>query len=162
MFNGKPICRTDPILVLMSLREKLKSKYEEASQRQTAGGRPSGHMNGLDEAIKEVDNLILEGDFCGVNPIRLSIPEDKQKLGHGVTFQSWFTRVGSDHIRTEVYQFKDGSVVAYQDCVNGVHKPLRMERMFKVLYQSEPAFDTIIKYAGVLDADALELYDMGR
>lgn len=98
------------------------------------------------------------------NPILppISVLEAESSIGNDVTLQRWFTRQGSDIIRTEVYRFEDGSVVAYQDCINGVNSPLRMDQMFKALYDDEPAFWTILHFAGVMDSRKVELYCSGR
>lgn len=152
------------VLVLETLRKRLQSKYDQAAKRQTSGGIPSGHMKGLSEAIKEVDRLILErsGWQSAAPPMRLSVLESQTQLSHGVTIQSWFTRAGSDNIRSELYCFEDGSVVAYQDCINGVNGPLYMESMFRALYEDEPVFGVILHYAGVMEPTLIQMYHMGR
>lgn len=151
------------VLVLELLRKRLQHRYEEAASRQSVGGRPSGHMNGLNEAIKEVDNLILEraGWQSSSPPFRLSVMESQTTIGNGVTLQVWFTRAGADNIRSELYCLEDGSVVAYQDCVNGVNEPLHMESMFRSLYEDEPAFGAILHYSGVMNPNKIEMYHMG-
>lgn len=152
------------LATLELLKKRLQERYEEAADRQTLGGRPSGHMLGLTEAIEEVDNLLKENtpQQPHLPPMRLSVMESQLNLGSGVTFQSWFTRAGSDNIRSELYLFEDGSVVAYQDCINGVQQPLYMESMFKTLHEGELAFATILNYAGGVDPDAVEMFYMGR
>ena len=155
---------TEAVLVLETLRRKLQHRYNEASKRQSQGGRPSGHMNGLNEAIKEVDNLLLESSRWRIPAPRteFSLMESQAYIGNGVTLQVWFTRSGPDNIRSDVYCFEDGSVVAYQDCINGVNEPLYVESIFKAMYEDEPAFSTILHYAGVIDASKVQLYYMGR
>lgn len=152
------------VLVLETLRKRLQNKYDQAARRQTSAGRPSGHMNGLNEAIKEVDNLILERMSWQslAPPMRLSVLESQTQLLHGVTLQVWFTRAGEDNIRSDLYCFEDGSVVAYQDCINGVNGPLYMESMFRAMYEDEPAFWVIMHYAGVMNPTQLHMYCMGR
>jgi hypothetical protein len=92
----------------------------------------------------------------------LSVLEAETLIGNDVTLQRWFTRQGADVIRTEIYRFEDGSVVAYQDCINGVNSPLRMDQMFKALYEDEPAFWTILHFAGIMDPRRVETYCTGR
>lgn len=148
--------------VLKLLKERIQRKYSEAAERQTAGKKPSGHMNGLTEALLEVDNLLHE---CSVLKIpggvpTMSILEYQTDIGHGMKLQVWFNRAGGNHTRSEVYLFDEGYVVAYQDCVNGVNSPLYMSSKFKTLTEGEPAFDVILAYAGVLDPNKIELYTL--
>lgn len=84
------------------------------------------------------------------------------RLPGPVHMEVWFTRSGSDIIRTEVFQAYDGSVVAYQDCVNGEWKPLYMERQFLALNAGEADFQAILEWSGVLDASKIQLFDCGR
>lgn len=92
----------------------------------------------------------------------LSVLEAETHIGNEVTLQTWFTRQGRDHIRTEMYRFENGSVVAYQDCINGENSPLYMDLMFKALYEDEPAFWTILHFAGVMNPSEIETYCTGR
>lgn len=95
-------------------------------------------------------------------PIQLSVLESQTNIGEGVTLQSWFVRLGADIVRTEMYLLEDGSVVAFQDCINGVNAPLHIDSVFKALYEDEAAYGTILHYAGVLDPSKIKLYYTGR
>lgn len=162
MYYANKKSTTAVVLALELLKERLQRRYDEAADRQHRGKKPSGRMTGLAEAIREVDNLIQEHpSLQEFGPIlRMSIPESQTDIGHGVELQVWFNRVGENNVRSEAYLFEDGSVVAYQDCVNGVNTPLHMSSMFKVLYEGEPAFDTILTYAGVSDINKVKLYTL--
>lgn len=152
------------VAALEILRRRLQRKYTQAESAQSSTKRPSGRMRGLAEAIQEVDFLIKERgnrEFTP-NPFQLSLLEAQTNIGHGVTLQSWFTKAGNNHIRSEVYLFEDGSVIAYQDCIDGVTEPLHMEEMFKALHESEPVYWWILHYAGVMDPSKVQLYYMGR
>lgn len=94
--------------------------------------------------------------------VHLSVMESRTNLGHGVTLQSWFTRNGKTIIRTELYSLEDGSIVAYQDCVNGAWDPLYMESTFADFYHDEDNMATILNYAGVSDLDRVCRFNMGR
>lgn len=152
------------VRVLETLRGRLQDKYELAASRQTVGSKPSGHMCGLREALQEVDQLLQERAGWKSSPplMHISVMESQTDIGYGVTLQSWFTRLGDDIIRTEMYLAEDGSVVAFQDCVNGVNEPLHMDSIFKAMNEDEFAFGTILHYAGVMDPNKIELFFAGR
>jgi hypothetical protein len=156
--------KPNSVRVLETLRSRLQDKYELAAGRQTVGSKPSGHMCGLKEALQEVDQLIQERAGWKTSPPRMymSVLESQTDMGNGIILQSWFTRLGADIIRTELYSLEDGSVVAFQDCVNGVNEPLHMDSIFKAMYEDEFAFGTILHYSGVLDPGKIELYYTGR
>lgn len=164
MYPIKKENKPESVLVLEALRRRLQKKYELAAGRQNGGVRPSGHMCGLSEAMKEVDQLLQERSGWKSSPpqIHMSVMESQTTLPEGVALQVWFTRMGQDIIRSDLYFLEDGSVVAYQDCVNGVHEPLYVDSVFKSLYEDEPAFGVILHYAGVLDVNRIELYYSGR
>lgn len=94
--------------------------------------------------------------------VHLSVMESRTNIGHGVTLQSWFTRDGNTIIRTELYSIADGSIVAYQDCINGAWDPLYMEQNFVTFHREEDDMTTILKFAGVSSPDQACLFDMGR
>lgn len=158
--EDKPEC----VRVLEILKQRLQKRYELAAGRQTNGIIPSRYMRGLSDSIQEIDQLLQEK--AGWNPsppqIHLSVMESQTTLSEGVILQSWFTRMGQDIIRSELYFLGDGSVVAYQDCVNGVNEPLYVDGIFKALYEDEPVFGAILHYAGVHDSSKIELYYTGR
>lgn len=164
MYPVKKEDKPNSVRVLETLRSRLQDKYELAAGRQTVGSKPSGHMCGLREALQEVDQLLQEraGWKSSPPPMQLSVMESQTDIGCGVTLQSWFNRLGADIIRTELYLLEDGSVVAFQDCVNGVNEPLYMDSIFKAMYEDEFAFGTILQYSGVLDPSKIELYYTGR
>lgn len=83
-------------------------------------------------------------------------------LNNGVTVTFWFTRIGSDVIRTEVYQAYDGSVVAYHDCINGEWQPLYMEKYFMKFNKDEEDFLEILQFVGVSDLSKIKTYNFGR
>lgn len=83
-------------------------------------------------------------------------------LNNGVTVTFWFTRIGSDVIRTEVYQAYDGSVVAYHDCINGEWQPLYMEKYFMEFNKDEKDFLEILQFVGVSDLSKIKTYNFGR
>ena len=164
MYPIKKEDKPNSVRVLETLRDRLQDKYELAAGRQTVGSKPSGHMCGLKEALQEVDQMLQEraGWKSSPPPMQLSMMESQTDIGCGVTLQSWFTRLGADIIRTELYSLEDGSVVAFQDCINGVNEPLHMDSIFKAMYEDEFAFGTILHYSGVLDPNKIELYYTGR
>lgn len=94
--------------------------------------------------------------------VKLSILESQTKIGYGVTLKSWFTRDGHNIIRSETYQLEDGSVVAFQDCINGENQPLHIDKVFKDLCEGEPEFDLILRHSGTFDASKLQMYSTGR
>lgn len=83
-------------------------------------------------------------------------------LNNGVTVTFWFTRIGSDVIRTEAYQAYDGSVVAYHDCINGEWQPLYMEKYFMEFNKDEEDFLEILQFVGVSDLSKIKTYNFGR
>ena len=94
--------------------------------------------------------------------INLSVRENEILLNNGVTVTFWFTRSGSDVIRTEVYQAYDGSVVAYHDCVNGEWQPLCMEKYFMEFNKDEDDFFEILRFVGVSDLSKIKTFNCGR
>lgn len=83
-------------------------------------------------------------------------------LNNGVTVTFWFTRIGSDVIRTELYQAYDGSVVAYHDCVNGEWQPLYVEQNFLDMNKDEDDLATIFQFTGVHDFAKVKTFNCGR
>ena len=83
--------------------------------------------------------------------INLSIKETELSLPNNVYLEIWFTRSGADVIRTELYKAYDGSVVAYQDCVNGEWQPLYMDQNFLDMNKDEDDLATILGFTGVYD-----------
>lgn len=94
--------------------------------------------------------------------INLSVKENEILLNNGVTVTFWFTRIGSEVIRTEVYQAYDGSVVAYHDCINGEWQPLYMERYFMEFNKDGEDLETILQFIGVYDLDKVKTFNCGR
>ena len=94
--------------------------------------------------------------------INLSIKETEILLKNGVTLEVWFTRSGSDVIRTEFYKAYDGSVVAYHDCVNGEWQPLYMEKYFMEFNKGEDDFLEILRFVGVSDLSKIKTFNCGR
>ena len=94
--------------------------------------------------------------------INLSVRENEILLNNGVTVTFWFTRSGSNVIRTEVYQAYDGSVVAYHDCVNGEWQPLCMEKYFMEFNKDEDDFFEILRFVGVSDLSKIKTFNCGR
>ena len=97
-----------------------------------------------------------------IEPGRLQLLERQHTLDSGIVVQRWFVREGKNITRTEVYFNTDGSVVAYHDSVNGDHRPLRMDMMFKALYEGETEFNSILQYSGVHDPSKIQTYSTGR
>ena len=152
------------VATLVELKKTLQSKYEAAAYNQTKGAKPSGRMLGIQSAMEEVDALIIKTVSCTPSTmfLGLSTMESQTDIGNGVILQSWFTRAGDDNIRSELYILKDGYVVAYQDCINGIPQPLHVESMFKTMYLEEPVFWTVLHYAGVMDSEKVHTFYMGR
>ena len=92
---------------------------------------------------------------------RLSILENQTLLPHGVTLSSWFCLNEGNVIRVETYQVSDGSVVAYQETINGESELLHMDLAFKTLHKDEDDLATILKYSGVLDVDKIPVFYTG-
>ena len=151
--------------VLETLQWRLENKLA-ANRELSLTGRPSlkGYCRGLEDALVElsqVQNIAL----MNRNPepaVAFPILESTTDIGHGVTLCSWFIRSGTNITRSETYQLEDGSVVAYQDTVNGQSDLLHMDLAFKALHAGEDDFDTILKYAGVLDPDKIPVFYTGR
>lgn len=91
----------------------------------------------------------------------LTVLENQTLLPHGVTLSSWFCLNEGTIARVETYQIEDGSVVAYQETINGVSELLHMDSAFKTLHKEEDDFATILKYAGVLDPDKIPVFYTG-
>ena len=94
--------------------------------------------------------------------INLTVKESEMHLPGPVHMESWFTRNGSNVIRTEIYQACDGSVVAYQDCINGEWQPLYMEKNFIEHNKGEDDFESILKWTGVHDLSKIKTFNCGR
>lgn len=90
----------------------------------------------------------------------MCILESQTVLPEGVTLESWFLRSGDCVARSEVYKLDDGSVVAFQDTVNGQNGPLHMDNKFKLLYEGEPQYETILRSAGVFEICRIQLYNL--
>ena len=97
-----------------------------------------------------------------IEPGRLQLLEREYTLDSGVVVQRWFVREGKNITRTEVYFNTDGSVVAYHDSVNGDHRPLRVDMMFKALCEGEDVFESILQHSGVHDPSKIQTYSTGR
>ena len=91
----------------------------------------------------------------------LTVLENQTHLPHGVTLSSWFCLNEGIITRVETYQIEDGSVVAYQDTVNGTSEPLPMDLAFKTLHKDEDDFATILNYAGILDPNKIPVFYTG-
>lgn len=94
--------------------------------------------------------------------IRISILESKILLKHGVTLETWFNRDWDFIVRTEIYKAEDGSVVAYQDCIEGKWEPLRVEKNFLELNEGEDNLRVILESAGVFDTNKIVTFNCGR
>ena len=97
-----------------------------------------------------------------IKPGYLQLLESTYTLEGEVIVQSWFVRDGDNITRTEVYFHQCGSVVAFQDCVNGENRPLHMDMMFKALYEGETAFESILQHSGVHDPSKILIFSTGR
>lgn len=94
--------------------------------------------------------------------IEFSLMESETLLDNGVTLQSIFARRKDNISRTEVYKIGDGSVVAFQDNVNGEWGPLCMELQFMTFHSEEPEYNTICKNAGMFNPESIRTFDLGR
>ena len=94
--------------------------------------------------------------------IRMSIKESETPLKHGVILESWFNRDWDFIVRTEIYKAKDGSVVAYQDCIEGKWEPLHVEKNFLELNEEEDNLRVILESAGVFDINKIVTFNCGR
>jgi hypothetical protein len=92
----------------------------------------------------------------------MSIKESELLLEHGVTLESWFNRDWSFIVRTEIYKAEDGSVVAYQDCIEGKWEPLYVEKNFLELNEEEDNLQVILECAGVYDLSKVKTFNCGR
>lgn len=92
----------------------------------------------------------------------LQVMESSYTLEGDVVVQTWFIRDGNTITRTELYFHQCGSVVAFQDCINGENQPLQMDMMFKVLYEGETAFESILQHSGVHDPSKIQIFSTGR
>lgn len=94
--------------------------------------------------------------------IRMSVKESETLLEHGVTLESWFNRDGEFIVRTEIYKSEDGSVVAYQDCIEGKWEPLHLETNFLDINDEEDNLRVIFESAGVFDINKIVTFNCGR
>ena len=74
----------------------------------------------------------------------MSIKESETPLKHGVTLETWFNRDWDVTVRTEIYKAEDGSVVAYQDCIEGKWDPLHVEKNFLEFNEEEDNLRVIL------------------
>lgn len=151
--------------VLETLQWRLENKLA-ANRKLSLAGRPSikGYCQGLEDALAEIQQIqsIALKSCAFVNTPTVQVLESSTDIGHGVTLRSWFTRNGPTVVRSETYQLEDGSVVAYQDTINGQPGLLHMDMAFKALHSEEEDFDIILKYAGVLDPNKILIFYAGR
>lgn len=94
--------------------------------------------------------------------IRMSILESETLLEHGITLESWFNRDGEFIVCTEIYKSEDGSVVAYQDCIEGKWEPLHVEKNFLDFNEEEDDLRVILESAGVFDINKIVTFNCGR
>lgn len=94
--------------------------------------------------------------------IRMSVKESETLLEHGITLESWFNRDCDFSVRTEIYKVEDGSVVAYQDCIEGKWEPLHVEKNFLDLSEEEDNLRVILESAGVFDINKIVTFNCGR
>ena len=94
--------------------------------------------------------------------IRMSVQESRTLLGHGIVAESWFNRDWGFIVRTEIYKTEDGSVVAYQDCIEGRWEPLHVEKNFLEFNKDEDCLRTILDFAGVFDINKIVTFNCGR
>lgn len=91
----------------------------------------------------------------------MQVLESQHPIGKGITVESWFIRKCFSCCRTELYKAEDGSVVAYQDWVEGKWGELYMEKHFLLLNEGEPEVQAILDWAGV-SLSKVKIFDMGR
>lgn len=94
--------------------------------------------------------------------IRMPVKESETLLEHGITLESWFNRDGDFIVRTEIYKADDGSVVAYQDCIEGKWEPLLVEKNFLDFNEEEDSLRVILESAGVFDINKIVTFNCGR
>ena len=94
--------------------------------------------------------------------IRMSILESKVLLKYGITLETWFNRDRDFIVRTEIYKVEDGSVVAYQDCIEGKWEPLHVEKNFLDFNEEEDNLRVILESAGVFDINKIVTFNCGR
>lgn len=94
--------------------------------------------------------------------IHMSILESKILLNYGVTLETWFNRDWDFIVRTEIYKAEDGSVVAYQDCIEGKWEPLHVEKNFLEFNEEEDNLRVILESAGVFDINKIVTFNCGR
>lgn len=100
--------------------------------------------------------------------IRMSVKESEtilnrtNTLSPGITLESWFNRDWDFIVRTEIYKAEDGSVVAYQDCIEGKWEPLHVEKNFLELNEEEDNLRVILESAGVFDSNKIVTFNCGR
>lgn len=93
--------------------------------------------------------------------IRMSILESKILLKYGISLETWFNRDWDFIVRTEIYKAEDGSVVAYQDCIEGKWEPLHVEKNFFDLNEEEYNLRVILESAGVFDVNKIVTFNCG-
>lgn len=123
------------------------------------------YCRGLEDALVELSQVEdLAQMSCGSDHAFIfPILESRTPIvGSGVTHCSWFIRSGLHIIRSEVYQLEDGSVVAYQDTVDGQSGLLHMDMTFKTLHEGEDDFNAILRWSGVLNPDKIPVFYAGR
>lgn len=129
--------------------------------------RPRDYTVAINEAIQEVCNMMLEYQPDLTLPVvspgaSMSVMESQTDIGHGVTLQCWFTRNRVSVICSDMYALEDGSIVAYQDCVDGETGPLYMDENFKQFHEGEKDQETILSCAGVHDLNKVLTFNRGR
>lgn len=147
------------VKALSTLHDRLTSKCTVKRSRDYAIA--------INEAIQEVCNMMLEYQPDLTSPAvspgaSMSVMESQTDIGHGVTLQCWFTRNRMSVICSDVYALEDGSIVAYQDCVDGENGPLYMEETFKQFNEGEKDQETILSWAGVYDLNKVLTFNRGR
>lgn len=110
--------------------------------------------------FKQKNSWVFEDAKHTPTTPNLWVRESSTLISDEITLESWFIRGASFVARSELYKAIDGSVVAFQDNINGVNGPLHMDSRFKSLYEDEPEFEIILKYSGVLDPTKIKLYHL--
>lgn len=155
--------KTEVQEVLDSLRWRLENKL---AAQLPLKSRPSvkGYCLGIEDAIRELEQVqdITLKSQSHTPLINLPVLESTTSIGHGVTLECWFIRAGTNITRSDIYHLEDGSVVAYQDTVNGQRGLLHMDAVFKALQDDEDDFNTILEYAGVFDTSKIPVFYTGR
>ena len=97
-----------------------------------------------------------------MHDIRMSVKESEILLEHGITLENWFNRDWGFIVRTDIYKAEDGSVVAYQDCIEGKWESLHVEKNFLDFNEEEDDLRVILESAGVFDINKIVTFNCGR